>query len=266
MTVKFFAVPTGLWEEEQVEQFAKRLDAKVERKFQEIETTDMWKAIASLATPLPILSAIIREVCLEIYSYHPTSTEAIIGMIGRMPKTEPNMIRTMLLHQVDEADRGEMALNNYLALGGDERYARTRRRSPASLVFDGMWWELFRSENPFTYLGAMYPFDSMMPTFWEKVECILVQRGMPANSLGSIVDGAKEDGARSHLIRNVIKEVIRRFPDADKHIEYGMDCFLQVFPIPVWTAAYQRAVRQKPIRYLISKGIHQMEMVHETVT
>jgi hypothetical protein len=98
----------------------------------------MWKMVVSPATDPKFLRAIMREVYLEIYSYQPTSTEAVIALIAQLPKTEPKLMRTLLQHSVEEADHGEMALKDYLALGGDEQFARTRRRSPAALAFDGM--------------------------------------------------------------------------------------------------------------------------------
>lgn len=87
----------------------------------------------------------------------------------------------------------------------------------------------------------MYPFEGMTAVFCEKVQGLLESRGLPKDALGFIVFHAKEDIAHRNLIRNLIKDVVTRHPQAAADIEYGMDCFLNVFPIPVWTAAYGRA-------------------------
>jgi hypothetical protein len=41
---------------------------------------------------------------------------------------------------------------------------------------------------------------------------------------------------------NLIEEIVAAYPDSASEIEYGFDCFQQVYPIPVWEMVYDRAM------------------------
>src|SRR5690242_13949811 len=200
--------------EEALDEFVSSLDNRIARLLEEIEQTDVWEAVTSPNTSRPLLRAIMREVYLEIYSYQPHVIEATIAIIGRMPKTDPKMIQRMLIHQAEEADHGEMALRDYVALGGNEQYARTRDISPASFAAASVWWGLWRMADPFCYLGALYPFEGLTPIVSERVRQALRTNGFPENALEYINFHAAEDIKHANLVRKLLKYVVQTYPQA----------------------------------------------------
>lgn len=56
---------------------------------------------------------------LEVFSYGPHVTEATFTAIGRLPKNRPDLMRPMILRDLSEVDHGEMALRDFIRLGGN---------------------------------------------------------------------------------------------------------------------------------------------------
>ena len=242
--------PATQWTEAQLDEFVASLDARINHLLTEIEQTPVYKAITSPTTEPAFLTAIMREIYLEIYSYQPHVIEATIATIGRMPKADARMIHKMLIHQAEEADHGEMALRDYVSLGGNEQYARSRRISPASFAVASLWWGLWRMEDPFAYLGALYPFEGLTPIVSELARTAILKKGFPENALEYINFHAEEDIKHANLVRKLIKYVVKTYPSAAESITTGIEYFLAVYPIPVWMTAYERAqaefVMRKP--------------------
>src|SRR4051812_16383984 len=128
------AIAIGEWTEEALDAFVGSLDSRIQRLLEEIKQTEVWQTVTSPATEPAFTRLIMKEIYLEIYSYQPHVIEATIAIIGRMPKADSRMIQKMLIHQAEEADHGEMALRDYVALGGDGQFARSKRISPASFA------------------------------------------------------------------------------------------------------------------------------------
>jgi pyrroloquinoline quinone (PQQ) biosynthesis protein C len=229
------------WTEEALDGFVGSLDTRIQRLLDEIALTEAWQVVTSPATDPAFLKLIMREIYLEIYSYQPHVIEATIAIIGRMPKADSRMIQKMLIHQAEEADHGEIALRDYVALGGDENHARTRRISPASFAVASLWWGLWRIEDPFAYLGALYPFEGLTPIVSQMVRASILKNGFPGTALEYINFHAEEDVKHANLVRKLLKHAVKNYPTAAESIKTGIDYFLAVYPIPVWTAAYDRA-------------------------
>src|SRR5260221_12822170 len=108
------------------------------------------------------------------------------------------------------------------------------RRPPRSTLFP--YTTLFRS-----YLGALYPFEGLTPIICGMVQEAFEKRGFPQAAMEFIKFHATEDIKHTNLVRHLIKEVVRKYPEAREAISYGMECFLQIYPLPVWTEALRRA-------------------------
>lgn len=217
------------------------LDQRIASLVDRIYGTEMWQAVMSPQTHPSLAREVMKEVYLEIYSYQPHVITATIATIGKMPKADPKMIKTMLLHQAEEADHGEMALRDYVRLGGDEKYARARRISPASFAVASFWWGIFQMEDPFCYLGGLYMFEGLTPIVCQRAIDSLGPSGFPKHALEFLGFHATEDLKHTRLVRHLLTDVAGRYPGAPESILYGLDCFMAVYPLPVWQTAYERA-------------------------
>jgi pyrroloquinoline quinone (PQQ) biosynthesis protein C len=219
------------------------LDARIAGLLKEVEATAFWKELTNPMAKPGFIQAFMREIYLEITSYQPHVIEAAICSIGQMPRSMPvRMIKAMLRHQAEEFDHGEMALRDYVALGGSEKHARHGRISDASFAVSAVWWMITKLRDPFAYLGALYPFEGLTPIVSAKVKAALSGGKYPENALEYIEFHSTEDVKHANLMKALIEETVERHPKAEQSIKDGMDRFLAVYPVPVWTAAYERAL------------------------
>ena len=223
-------------------EFVDVLDSRIKGIYSQVIATDMWKAFHSPDTPAELLHLAMREVYFEISSYQPHAIEAAITAISQMPRTLDELtIKAMLRHQAEEFTHGEMALRDYRALGGDPDWARKQRPSPASYAVAAVWSFIAHERDPFAYLGALYPFEGLTPQVSGDILKILLDRGFPEDSLEFLTFHAEEDARHAALVRALIEKVAVQFPESRESMIHGIDNFLNVYPLPVWQTAFDRA-------------------------
>lgn len=218
------------------------LDANVTDLLNEIKEQDFWKTVTSATTDSRLIARVMREVYLEIVGYQPHVIEAAIASIGQFPRSmKPRLVKAMLAHQGDEFDHGQMALRDFVGLGGNESNARKKRMSPEAFAVAGMWWMIVRQRDPFAYLGALYLFEGLTPTVTGLVKASLQRKGFTEKSLEYIEFHSTEDIKHANLVRYLISEVAETYPESVESMKYGFRCFRAVYPIPLWQAAFRRA-------------------------
>ena len=224
-------------------EFVQVLDSRIQGIYSTIVATDMWKALHSPETPIELLKLAMREVYLEISTYQPHAIEAAITAISQMPRSlDERTVKAMLRHQAEEFTHGEMALRDYKALGGDVEWARAQRPSPAAYAVASVWTFIAHERDPFAYLGALYPFEGLTPQVSGGALETLINRGFPTDALEFVTFHAEEDPRHTALIRALIEKVANKYPESRESILHGIDNFLNIYPIPVWQTAYDRAL------------------------
>ena len=222
------------------------LENRIGLLMERIQKEKFWQVVMDPATPPTLVQAIMKEIYLEIVGYQPHVIEAAIASIAQMPRSmDVRLVRSMLFHQADEFDHGEMALRDYVGLGGNEQEARNHRMSPPSFAVAGMWWMITHQRDPFAYIGALYLFEGLTPTVTGLVKERLRQKGMAENTLEYVEFHSTEDIKHANLVNHMISEAVRKFPGTEESVKYGYECFEEVYPLPVWRCAYERAIRKQ---------------------
>ena len=67
------------------------------------------------------------------------------------------------------------------------------------------------------------------------------ERGFKPDGFRFIIDHATEDEKHAKLIRQLICDSVTRHPETEAAMLRCFDYFKQVYPLPVWMEAYQRA-------------------------
>jgi pyrroloquinoline quinone (PQQ) biosynthesis protein C len=218
------------------------LEENTAELLRDIQQQDFWKFIMSPDADPKAVVALMRQVYLEIVGYQPDVIEAAIASIAQFPRSmKPRLVKAMLAHQGDEFDHGEMALRDFVGLGGSEAAARSARMSPEAFAVAGVWWMIARRRNPFAYLGALYLFEGLTPTVTGLVKEKLMAKGFTEKSLEYVEFHSTEDVKHANLVHYMISEVANIYPEATESIKYGFECFRAVYPIPIWRAAFERA-------------------------
>lgn len=222
------------------------LDARVKKLLQAIQREPFWLELTDPATDTTVVRAIMRQVYLEIVGYQPDVIAAAIASIGQMPRSmDPRLVRSMLVHQADEFDHGEMALRDYVGTGMDEAEARAARISPEAFAVAGVWWMIVHRRDPFAYLGALYLFEGLTPTVTAAVKSRLQDKGFGKSTLEYIDFHSTEDIKHANLVEHLISTVAWNYPHAVASIKHGYECFEAVYPLPLWRAAHRRATEQR---------------------
>lgn len=219
------------------------LESRVENLLGEIQKQDFWKTVTDPNTSDSVVQSIMKEVYLDIVGYQPHVIEAAMASIAQMPRTmKPSMIRVMQYHQADEWDHGEMALRDYINMGGDEKYAREKHMSPQAYSVASVWWMITHLRDPFAYIGALYLFEGLTPIVTGLVKERLKQKGMDNEQLEYVEFHSTEDLKHTAIVKSMINDVVSGFPESVDSIKRGYEYFEAVYPIPLWHSAYERAI------------------------
>lgn len=218
-----------------------RLDSKLQIQLKQLEATELYQLVASPDTPRELVVAIFRNVLLEVFSYGRHIVEATFIAIGRMPLESAGLMRSATEHILDEVSHPNLALRDFINLGGSEAQARKRRMSPPAFAMAATCRALAEREDPFSYLGFMYPFESLTPVLAQQAQRLLSSRQTPQNARKFIDLHAVEDIKHVEWMRDLINRVVERHPSAESAIEYGFDCFSAVYPRPLWEYAILNA-------------------------
>lgn len=224
------------------EEFGDLLENKLRHLLDEIERSEVYRSVFDREANPRYIVAVMKYILLEVFSYGPHVTEATFTAIGRFPKTRGDLMQVCINHDLDEVDHGEMALKDFIKLGGNEQWARSRRITPASFAMAGTVRMIAEYESPFAYLGYMYCFEALTPILTERAQLQLAAKGFPVDARRFVDFHATEDIAHAKVLRTLIERVVRDFPAEASAIEYGFDCFTEVYPLPIWEAAAARAM------------------------
>lgn len=220
------------------------LDRKIDALMERVRECETYRIVANPDSDKTLVVTLIKNILLEVFSYGPHVTEATFTAISRIPKDRPDLMKPMILHDLEEVDHGEMALKDFIKLGGDEREARARRITPESFAMGATCRMIAERENPFAYLGFMYLFEVMTPMITELAQPLLEKHGFPTEARHFIDFHAEEDIAHANVLKVLVERVVRQYPEAGPAIEYGFDCFAAVYPLPIWEAALRRTRQQ----------------------
>jgi hypothetical protein len=226
--------------------FTATLAHKTQDMVDRIECSAFWQTLSYPDTPAALVAAVIKYTLLETYSYGPLVTEATFRAIGRVPSTRLDLMRPMVSHVLSEVDHCEMALADFIKLGGDEAWARSRRITPASLAMGAMCLHLAEHESPFAYLGYMFLFESVTPIIAQRLQRLLAAKEFPTVAQHFIDLHATEDVKHTDILTKLVQRVVASYPEVAPTIAYAADCFATVWPLPIWDVALANARVETP--------------------
>ena len=227
---------------DQATEFIKTLDARVDDVFREVQKQPFWRTLIDSKSSDALFKSICREVFLAVCWYQKHTTEAGFHMIGRLPKSENTLLKLTTLHKVEEAEHSEWALRDFELLGGSKKHAVSSPLSPATFAVTGVWWRMAVAEEALGYFGAEYLFEYLTFVVTQPLVGLFKQRGFTADGLKFIIDHATEDAKHAKLVRHLICDVVTRYPESEAAMLRCFDYFRHVYPILVWTEAYERAI------------------------
>lgn len=219
-----------------------QLDTQLLEVMSEVEASDYWKNFISEKRSDEFRIEVMKWIMREIYTYQLEVNKAVFTAVGRLGTKveEQGLIRAMISVQIEEVGHGTLALNDFLKLGGSEKEA-LELPCPASLAIIAVVRHLGENYSPLCHLGFMYFFEMFTVMITEKVSPYLQASNYPDDSLEFMRLHAIEDERHSNMLSEVILDVLDRYDDAEKQIQYGFNCFREVYPHPLWRFAQSKA-------------------------
>jgi len=216
------------------------LKRRVDQIYDSVQKTQIWQTVISPNTPDDLLRACIREILLSVCWYQKHTTEAGFHMLGRLPKDETILMKSLMLHKIEEAEHGVWAHKDYLELGGSLEEAHGHS-SPAGFAIESVWWRMATTENPFGYLGAEYLFEYLTAMVSQPAVEVFQRRNIQWKGARFVIQHAIEDIKHTNLIHHLIGDTITRHPESADAMILCLDYFRAVYPLPVWNEAFERA-------------------------
>jgi hypothetical protein len=217
------------------------IDKRVTDVYSDVCKWRGWELITNPATETDKILSLTREIFLAVHWYQKHTTEAGFHMLGRLPKGEVQLIRSLCSHKAEEAEHGFWAFEDYLKLGGCAD-AATRPSSAATFAVSAVWWRMAQIGDPFGYLGAEYLFEQLTVLVTRSAMPIIRNRGLPREGLRFVLEHAEEDPRHAAFLRHITLDVATRYPESGAAMLRCLNYFRQVYPLPVWDEAYDRAV------------------------
>ncbi|MFA5910462.1 MAG: iron-containing redox enzyme family protein [Vicinamibacterales bacterium] len=208
----------------------------------EIKAMDEWRQLTEPSADPQRVRAILREVYREVALYQPDVIEATIAVIGQFPRSlAAKQVRTMLIHQSEEWDHGEMAARDFVAMGGDEREVRGQLMTHTAFATAAFWRMLAHKRLPFAYLGALYLFEGLTPIVTGLLKGSLSSQGYTPDGMEYVEFHATEDIKHAKVVDHLILQTVRQYPHCADEIIFGFKAFRHVYPLPGWKDAVKRA-------------------------
>jgi len=221
--------------------FGHHLDRRVPDLLGTVETSKAYRSVFAAEAEPSYITAVVKQVLLEVFSYGPHVTEATFIAIGRYPKQEVKFMEKLALHDVAEANHGEMALVDAIQLGLDEHWARERLITPESFAMGAAVRLIATQLGPFAYLGYMYPFAALTPILTQRLQKVLAAKQFPGHAARFVDYHAVADIGHAASLRKLIEEIVEKYPEANTEIDYAFNIFTCVYPLPIWATCVTRA-------------------------
>ena len=222
------------------------LKSAIEELLVEVKAMPEWQMVTDPGADPRQVGAALREVYREIALYQPDVISATIAVIGLFPRSlAAKQLRTMLVHQAEEWDHGEMAVRDFVEMGGDETTVRTELMTPTAFATAAFWQMLAHKKLPYAYLGALYLFEGLTPIVTGLLKGSLARQDYAPSGLEYVDFHATEDIKHAKVVDHLILQTVRQYPDCADEILFGFKAFRHVYPLPGWKAAVQRSVEAR---------------------
>lgn len=218
------------------------LKAEIQTLLAEVQQLEAWRQLTDGSMSPSQVASVMREIYREIALYQPDVIEATIAVIGQFPRSvDARRVRTMLVHQAEEWDHGEMAVRDFDALAGDVGSVRSGLMTPTAFATAAFWRLLAHKRLPFAYLGALYLFEGLTPIVTGLLRQSFDEQHVTPSGTEYIDFHATEDIKHAKVVDHLILEILQQFPERAAEVRFGFSAFRQVYPLPGWLAAVKRA-------------------------
>jgi hypothetical protein len=223
--------------------FVERLDAKNRALIRQIEESEFCRTFFAPETKSEMIAAMTAGLLHQVGLYGHQLTRSVTTALGRLAAypqfagTIPALMKSLLC----EVTHAEIARKDSVALKGESSSGSEEKPSPAAFAVAAVARLLCEERHPLTHLGFFYLLEGTTSRMAPRLHEVLTKRGIQSPFMKL---HAEEDVEHASELADRIREIVEIDPTAAAEIEYGYDCFVLAYPLPVWAAGLERALAQ----------------------
>jgi hypothetical protein len=218
-----------------------RLDAKNQELIRQIEESEFCRRFFSPDTTTKMIEAMTAGLLHQVGSYGHELTRSVSTALGRLAAYPQwvGMVPDLMNSLLGEVTHAEIARKDSVDLQKGGGSKTEERPSPAAFAVAAVARLLCEQRHPLTHVGFFYLLEGTTSQMAPRLQEVLTARGIPSPFMKL---HAAEDVKHASELANRIREIVEIDPAAAAEIEYGYDCFVLAYPLPVWEAGLQRAL------------------------
>jgi hypothetical protein len=220
-----------------------RLEAKNRELIRQIEASEFCRRFFAPETKTKMIEAMTAGLLHQVGSYGHELTRSVSTALGRLAAhpqfedTVPKLMKSLLA----EITHAEMARKDSVELKRGSCSGAEEKPSPASFAVAAVARLLCEDRHPLTHLGFFYLLEGTTSKIAPRLHEVLKKRGLESPFLKMHTE---EDVEHANELASRIREIVAIDPGVAAEIEYGYDCFVLAYPLPVWAAGLERALAQ----------------------
>jgi hypothetical protein len=220
-----------------------RLDAKNRELIRQIEASEFCRRFFAPETKTEMIEAMTAGLLHQVSCYGHELTRSVTTALGRLAAypqfagTIPALMKSLL----GEVTHAEIARRDSVALNTESRSRPEEKPSPAAFAVAAVARLLCEERHPLTHVGFFYLLEGTTSRIAPRIQEVLRSRGIQSPFMKL---HAEEDVEHASELANRIREIVAIDPAVAAEIEYGYDCFVLAYPLPVWAAGLERALAQ----------------------
>lgn len=221
-----------------------RLDAKNRELVRQIEESEFGRRFFSPDTPTEMIEGMTAGLLHQVATYGNELTRSVSTAIGRLAGDSrlvgkvPALMKLLL----GEVTHAHMAHKDSVKLQKGGGSKAEERPSPAAFVVAAVARLLCEERHPVAHLGFFYLLEGTTSQIAPRLHEVLKGRGAKSPFMKL---HAEEDVKHAGELAKEIREIVEIDPTVAAEIEYGYDCFVLAYPLPVWAAALDRALSKR---------------------
>lgn len=207
----------------------------------ELDCSEFCKSFFSRRTSKHLIELLIASLLHQVGSYGGQLTRSICTALGRLANDPKwvGQVGPLFEAVLGEVRHPQMAHDDSVKLDPDLKTKKIQTPSPAAFIVGATARLLCQEAHPLTHLGFFYLLEGTTAVMAPRLARVLRGRGVSSPFMKL---HATEDKKHATNLKKKICEIVDRDPAVAKEINYGYDCFALAYPLPVWHAAWERAI------------------------
>lgn len=145
------------------------------------------------------------------------------------------MVRNVFKHAISEVGHEQLALNDFVTLGGDAATVPYKNPLPATAALNAYAYYQIYNLNPMGYLGYLFFLEFLPTQIGDKLTGWMTNSGVPENALTWMREHIELDNAHNRMMERYVDELLKTEADFAA-VEYAMHATGDLYALMIASA------------------------------